>query len=222
MRKSGAIIGEKINLLTVICEVDPIERKGKKIKLLNCICDCGKKIIVRSGNFKNGHTKSCGCIRGEINKTHGLSLNENGRHTRLYNIWTFIKIRCYNKKSKNFHTYGGRGIIMCDKWKNSYEEFHLWSISNGYKETLSIDRIDNNGNYCPDNCRWSTSKEQCNNKRNNVVYTFDGRTQTQKQWCDELGLNRTTVAGRIKSGWTIEQALTLPHNTKLKSFLESN
>lgn len=140
-----------------------------------CQCDCGKRVEVVSMPLLNGDTKSCGCIHKEqlikrnkqqkFNryKTHGLS------KTKLYYRWQAIKDRCYNKKNKSYKYYGERGITMFDEWKNDFHKFYEWAINNGYKEELTIDRIDVNGDYEPSNCRWATWKEQANNKRNNII-----------------------------------------------------
>ena len=126
---------------------------------------CGTKFKALTFNVKNGNTKSCGCYQkrrtSESNKTHGLG------YTRLYNIWANMKDRVFNTKNKQYNDYGGRGITICDEWKNDFMSFHDWAITNGYEEDkgLSIDRIDNDENYCPENCRWTTSIIQNRNKR---------------------------------------------------------
>jgi hypothetical protein len=111
------------------------------------------------------------------------------KHTRIYEIWCGIKKRCYNKKCKSYPNYGGRGISVCDEWKNSFLIFYEWSIKNGYKDFLQIDRIDTNGNYCPQNCRWSTPLEQQRNKTNNVCVEHNGEIKTISEWSKELNFN---------------------------------
>ena len=109
------------------------------------------------------------------------------KHRRIHSIWDGMKKRCYYKKSVAYHNYGGRGIAICDEWLNDYYAFESWALNNGYADGLTIERIDNNGNYSPENCKWATRSEQCNNKRNNVLITYLGKTQTLTQWAIELG-----------------------------------
>lgn len=136
---------------------------------------------------------------------HGLS------NTRLHKIWHSMYCRCYYKSTNQYKNYGGRGIKVCEEWKHmqGFINFYNWAISNGYKETLTLDRINNNKGYCPSNCRWITPKEQSNNRRNNVYYTFNGETKTSKQWCELYNISPTTLSDRLKRGWTLEQALTI-------------
>ena len=128
-------------------------------------------------------------------------------NTRLYRIWSKMKARCYNKKHNAFDRYGGSGIIVCKDWKNDFQSFKKWAIENGYSDELTIDRIDNNGNYEPNNCRWTTKKEQANNTCRNRLITYKGKTQTLAQWADSIGINKHTLHVRIDvRGWTIERA----------------
>lgn len=122
-------------------------------------------------------------------------------NTRLYRIWSRMKTRCYNKKYEHFKHYGGRGIKVCDEWLNDFMSFYDWSMSNGYKDNLTIDRIDVNGNYEPSNCRWLTNEEQQNNKRRNIRLTYNGKTQTITQWARELGIKRELIERRHRRGY---------------------
>jgi hypothetical protein len=138
-----------------------------------CKCKCGSIVFVRSGHLISGNTKSCGCLQREIvsnislnnkhNEIHGMS------HTLLHRVWGNIKQRCYNSNDKGYPYYGGRGIKMCRSWYYSFVVFCKWAMSSGYKEGLSIDRIDNDRGYAPWNCRWATAKQQANNRRNNRI-----------------------------------------------------
>ena len=125
--------------------------------------------------------------------------------TRIYSIWKGIKTRCYNEKHVHYNSYGGRGIVVCNEWKDSFEAFYEWSMANGYSENLTLDRIDVNGNYEPSNCRWSTRKEQLNNKRNNIMITHNGKTQTLSQWANETGINYYKLRRRTIKGWKSEE-----------------
>lgn len=143
-----------------------------------------------------------------MNKTFGNKYHLHGlRNSRLYRIWTNIKTRCYNAKDPHYSRWGGRGIVMCDEWKDDFKSFYDWAMSNGYSDDLTIDRIDNDGNYEPSNCRWVTAKEQSKNKRNVRFITYNGKTQTIPEWTKELGLGKETIRERLKRGWSDEEAL---------------
>lgn len=133
--------------------------------------------------------------------------------TRLHRTWQNMKARCYRKSAREYENYGGRGIKVCDEWKSSYEAFKEWSINNGYTDELTIDRIDVNGNYEPSNCRWITNKEQQNNRRDNVIYEFNGETKTLAQWSEYLGICYKTLQKRIQQ-WGVERAFTTPLKTE--------
>lgn len=122
---------------------------------------------------------------------------EHNTKNRLYRIWADMKRRCKNSDRPNYKNYGGKGIMVCQEWENSFDSFREWALNNGYSDDLSIDRIDNNGNYEPSNCHWATAKEQANNKRNNFLISYKGETHTLAQWCEVFGLERNVVAMRI-------------------------
>lgn len=180
-----------------------------------CKCKCGNNKIksIYYNDIINGKSLSCGCLRNErvqkSNSTHGES------NTRLYSIWLAMRKRCENKNFIEFYNYGGRGISVCNEWKHSFENFRDWSLINGYEENLSIDRIDTNGNYCPENCRWADAITQGNNTRRNNFATFCGETKTVKEWSKILNIPYQTLMSRLhKLGWEVEKAFTTPSNKK--------
>ena len=173
-----------------------------------CQCNCGKIFIIRRDMINK--TLSCGCYRKEQAFKANYKPN-NIRKTRIYRIWTKMNCRCYNSNSQYFKNYGGRGIIICDKWKD-FENFYDWAMNNGYQDDLTIDRIDVNGNYEPSNCRWITRKAQNNNKTNNHIIIYNDIQYTLSQISDLLNLKSSTIRARLKRGWNIEEAL----NTHLK------
>lgn len=124
-----------------------------------------------------------------------------------------MKYRCNNINAANYERYGGRGIKVCNEWQE-FEPFRDWAINNGYKDDLTLGRINVNGDYCPQNCRWATIKEQNNNQRTNRLFTVFGKTQTMTQWAEEYCISKSTLWGRLKRGWTIEEALTTPIKSK--------
>ena len=172
----------------------------------NCVCKCGKELIVSANYLRTKHRTSCGCKRKYDNRTHGES--GKGRH-RLYIIWGNMLQRCYNKNNTGFRLYGARGIGICESWKK-YTKFKEWAMTNGYDEGLSIDRIDNNGNYEPSNCRWVTHKEQMNNIRTNHNITFNGVTKSTSEWGEIYNISTNQIKYRIKQGWAIEDVFTKP------------
>lgn len=137
--------------------------------------------------------------------------------TSLYNTWRNIHQKCFNENSTSYKYYGGRGIKVCDEWKSDFLIFHDWAYANGYCEGLTIDRIDNNGDYCPDNCRWVPMSVQANNKRTTRFLTFNGVTKPIREWRSEFGLGRGVIEGRLLMGWSVDEALTTPaslHNKR--------
>lgn len=194
--------GQKFGRLTVL-ERDCLEPKGR-VRWI-CECSCGNYATVASSDLIKNHTQSCGCIHREMMKNkqfkHGLG------GTRLYGIWRGMKSRCYNKKRKCYDRYGGRGITVCDEWLNDFESFYNWSLANGYRDDLTIDRIDVNGNYEPSNCRWADIKTQANNTSKNHMITAFGQTMTMKEWARKTGINYYTLNTRLRSGLSPEEAL---------------
>lgn len=195
-----------------------IEKDVQKRDYWICKCDCGTIRSVWQKNLLNKHSQSCGCISKEICSKRMTKLNtkHNLVNTKLYGVWHSMLQRCYYKRHQGYKNYGGRGIKVCDEWKNNFENFYKWAYKNGYKEELqnygknkwTIDRIDVNKDYAPNNCRWITPLEQGNNKRNNRFITYQNKTMTLNQWSRYLGINRVTLSDRLKSGWSIKDAFT--------------
>ena len=137
-----------------------------------------------------------------------------GKKTRLYNIWLHMKERCNNSNHVHFDNYGGRGIKVCAEWNKSYHAFQSWALDNGYKDNLTLERKDNDKDYCPENCKWATPKEQANNRRSNRMLSFNGETHNIEGWCKITGLPRHIVDGRLARGWSAEKTLSTPILTK--------
>lgn len=201
------IIGNKYGILTVLEKLDDyVSPSGGRHEKYLCLCDCGNTKEVLKEHILSGATKSCGCLRT------GRATSEWHDYigTRIYRIWGNMVNRCTNSNNPAYDKYGGRGIYVCDEWK-SFENFLNWANSSGYTEELTIDRVDNNGGYCPENCRWATNVEQANNKRSNHYVEYKGETKTIAQWADELSIPYKVLHNRIKSlGWDIERAFTQP------------
>ena len=172
--------------------------------LWNCVCSCGNKTIAVSTDLLSGHTRSCGCKKYEShNKRHGQT------RTDIHQKWCQMRQRCYDPNCKPFKYYGAIGITVCPEWNNSFEDFRDWAYAHGYEEGLSLDRINNEMGYFPDNCRWVPKEKQSGNRRNNLMFSYNGKTQNLKAWCDELGLKYPVIYNRIRrDGYTFEQAIT--------------
>lgn len=177
--------------------------KGKEKWL--CICDCGKEKAVDGFYLRTNHTRSCGCLRYESKKsTHGLSKSP------LYHIYMTMKARCGNPNNHKYARYGGRGISICNEWTSDFMTFYNWAIINGFKQGLSIDRINLDGNYTPENCKWSTPKEQARNTSTNRNIAFLGKTKCLQEWANEMGIKRETIAMRLNKGWSIGDTFNTP------------
>ena len=176
-----------------------------------CLCECGNTVEVTTNCLTRGKTKSCGCYCIETRKknckqtftTHGQT------KTKLYRVWQGMKRRCYCPNSKSYKNYGERGIIICGSWKTNFQNFQTWAMDNGYKEGLTIERINVNGNYEPNNCTWIPLKEQNMNRRTTHYLTYNGKTLSITEWSQITGIPRRTISQRInRYCWTTEKALT--------------
>jgi hypothetical protein len=204
------IIGQRFGFLTVVSlsHQDTVS----KIYYWKCKCDCGNEVTVRGKDLRSGNTKSCGCYRdsslGDRSRTHGLS------RTRIYAIWENMRGRCQCKSKSSYYNYGERGICVCNEWED-FEVFYKWAQLTGYTENLTIERIDNNGNYCPENCRWATKQEQNKNTRRTVKVKYKGEERTIIALAEEFNLPRKLVYKRVHYlRWSIEEALETPRGEK--------
>lgn len=202
------LVGKRFGKLVVLKQVeDYVTPSGRRHPQWLCQCDCGSKPVeVLGTSLKSGHTRSCGCLHEETLRT--VAITHGDSYTKLYRVYTGMISRCYNPNNKRYKDYGGRGITICDEWRNSYEEFKTWAISSGYKEGLSIDRENNNLGYSPLNCRWVTRKVQQNNTRFNHFVEYNGQNKTLAELSDEFNINYNTLYWRISHGWSVEDALT--------------
>ena len=196
------LTGQKFGRLTVI-ERDINAPKNKGVMWV-CLCECGNKKSVKTGNLKTNGVQSCGCILNE------RRTKDDFHNSHLYKVYHAIKRRCYNERASDYEFYGGRGIGMCEEWLNDGYAFYYWSMANGYKDGLTIDRVDNSNDYSPDNCRWVDMKEQCNNRRSNHLITYNGKTQSLTKWSDDSGIGYHKLRYRIINGWDIEKAFNTP------------
>jgi len=203
-RKFIDLSGNRFGKLTAI-SVDHKSENSTRVYWY-CKCDCGGTRIVSNDHLRDGSIIDCGCYKKHLAtwKKHGMY------NTKLYSVWSLMKERCYNQKRKEYHNYGGRGVKVCDEWLDS-KLFIEWAINNGYKEGLTLDRKDNDGDYCPDNCRWVSRKEQQNNRRNNRLISHNGKTKTITQWAEDNNLPYYILKKRIdKLGWSFERAISEP------------
>ena len=214
------LTGKRFGRYTVISRAESqTYRDCKRVRtrtMWNCKCDCGNVKVVSADALRGGHVVSCGCYKKEHDHTrcmtHGATVDR--KRTRLYKIWDGMKARCYNPRKTYYPIYGGRGIEMCDEWHYSFESFRNWALANGYDDSLTIDRIDNDGNYCPENCRWATVSQQNNNKSTSHYLTYNGETKTIMQWAEATGFTFHAIYARLAKGMTVEEALLTPLQTK--------
>lgn len=196
--------GTRYGRLVVVKEVEPRKVKRGYERRFLCMCDCGKMVETLLRSLRIGATQSCGCKHQEMSAEACRNRRihpDNDDANRIYTVWCNMKSRCFRKTASSYKMYGARGIGVCDEWKNCFLSFYEWSIANGYKDGLTIDRINNNGNYEPSNCRWVTPQEQANNTRKNVFITHNGETHTIAEWSRLTGIDRTTIRVRLKNGW---------------------
>lgn len=200
-RPAKNLIGQKFAKLEVISQA---QTKNKNARWL-CKCDCGNEKEVEGVKLTKGITRSCGCAKlqlyTESMTRHGMS------NTRVHNIWLKMRQRCYSPNYVDYPRYGARGIKICEDWE-VFENFAKWAEENGYSEHLTLDRKNNDGMYGPDNCKWSTTTEQSNNRRSNKHLTIDGETKTIAEWSRHSGVKYETIRSRIKSGITGKELIS--------------
>jgi len=203
------LTGRRFGRLVVLYESE--ERKGGRLTW-HCRCNCGNEVDIIGRNLTSGHTKSCGCYNreraAEVHTVHGMSRKR--KQHPIYWTWRAMLQRCEKPNSKQYKDYGGRGIAVCDEWHDA-QVFIGWALASGWQKGLTLDRIDNDGNYEPSNCHWVTRKENNRNKRSNRLITFNGKTQCLADWAEEVGMDFATLWHRLyRFHWSIERALTEP------------
>lgn len=200
-RRATDLTGKRFGRLVVIKRYYHSSRIHNHASWI-CKCDCGNEVVVYSNHLLDNSTKSCGCYQRDRMTTHCLT------NSRIYRIWCVMKARCSNS---SFKYYNCRGITVCNEWSSSFQAFYDWAMANGYRDNLSIDRIDNDKGYCPENCRWATPKEQSNNTRRNIKVKYKGESHTLAEWSEHLDIPYMTLYGRIaKLHWTADKALSTP------------
>ncbi len=204
------LTGKRFGRLTVTCRAeDKVSQSGRHRVMWRCVCDCGNEVVVRGTCLSRGETQSCGCLARDLlsnraSKHHGFG-------TRLYTVWDSMRQRCNNSNNKSYHNYGGRGIKICKEW-DDFGAFRQWAYKTGYDENAprgkcTLDRIDVNGDYCPENCRWANMKEQSSNRRCTPYYELNGEKHTILEWAEITGIKYPTLWARYNRGWNAERAL---------------
>lgn len=198
--------GDRYGLLSVLSFYGKTDGRRPE-KLWTCQCECGSVVNVRQNNLRSGHTQSCGCHMrnriAEAQKKHGM------KDSSEYIAWRNMKGRCLNPNDKGYGRYGARGISVCDRWLNSFENFYF-DMGAKPSPAHTLERIDFNKDYCPENCKWATYKEQNRNYSRNVYIEYNGRRMCLKDWADEVGIENSLLRYRIRAGWPIDQALFKP------------
>lgn len=206
------LTGKTFGRLTAIDHERITGKDGRSRVYWNCTCECGKTVSVESSNLTTGKQLSCGCLKKE--QMRHMTVTHDKINTRLYGVWNTMKSRCYNKNVYWYKRYGGRGITVCDEWRNDYNAFYNWAIANGYDEAAprgacTIDRIDYNGNYCPENCRIVSQKQQMQNVSTNHNLEYNGEVHCISEWSRITGISPFKIRNRINVlGWSPERALT--------------
>lgn len=204
MPPAADLTGLTFGRLTVISLKSHPPRRHKR---WNCLCECGETTVVHHGALTSGHTRSCGCLRVEVTTANETTHDDTG--SPEYVCWQNMKKRCYSQTNISYPAYGGRGIRVCPEWADSYERF-LADMGRRPSPQHSLDRIDNDGHYTPENCRWTDRRTQLRNRSNSRLLTFKGRTQILADWATEIGISDKVLDRRLGLGWSVERALTEP------------
>lgn len=203
------LTGKRFGRLTVI----GIDDRDTRKTFWNCVCDCGNIKAVRSDSLQSGRILSCGCLKKEQDRKNLVNeemkkVKEFGgkfAHLRIHETWAGMKSRCMNPNDIRYSDYGGRGITVCDEWENDFFAFYKWAMANGYSDDLTIDRIDNEKGYSPDNCRWASVQDQARNRRSNINITIGNATKTLTEWCEIFEMPYSRVYAR----YTRNESITL-------------
>lgn len=209
MPRAIDITGQRFGRLVALAREGSQKNEGWTWR---CVCDCGSEVVSTSRNLRSGNTRSCGCLRRETtsarSRKHGASNGGGVRSAaKEYQTWQAMKDRCGNPDSESFATYGGRGIAVCERWRESFESF-LADMGPKPSPSHSIDRIDNDGGYCPENCRWATPKEQARNTRKSLVIVAFGESMIAADWAERTGIPAATIKSRLRLGLHPEAALS--------------
>lgn len=215
-------IGKKFGRLTVLDAIRERSESGNSRWMWRCKCECGKESIITPNSIVYGNTRSCGCLARErfveFNKSRSHKYNTT-EYKKLWWKYYAIRNRCYNENSSRYKDYGGRGIKVYSEWNDNFDNFVEWALSNGYEEGLTIERVDVNGDYCPENCKFITLEEQANNKRNTVWVEYRGERLSLATLCKNYGLNYHSVHFRLyHRGMSVEEAVETPMHENVTEF----
>lgn len=197
------LTGQQFGRLTVI----KVQGKRNRDIMWECKCNCGNTHIVSRGDLRSGMVKSCGCLRKE--NSVKMLISHGQADTRLYKIWLNMKRRCSSPKCQRYERYGARGILVCEEWE-AFENFYKWAMESGYSDELTIDRINIDKNYSPENCRWATRKEQQQNTSRTHWLEYKGEKHCLSEWAEIIGINYKALFQRLNRGWSVEKAFNTP------------
>lgn len=196
------LVGKKFGRLTV---VEISGRTNRQQVTWRCLCECGNYTVVSNTGLQSGNTKSCGCLKHDILIRRNKKGSDPDKKTRLYRIWQRMKYRCENEQSSDYKYYGGKGVSVCENWKNDFQSFKKWALINGYNDDLTIDRINVNGNYEPSNCKWATMAQQCINTTKNHFITYKGETHTLSEWSKKFKMDGSKIRYRLNHNWPLDK-----------------